>query len=57
MKNYDGWAVKSKEGKLLIEFIDKNWIGVIREIGGEKIWKIWKKHDYKIVKVKLIEVE
>lgn len=61
-KNYDGWAVKTPDGKLLPRTCDRTKEGAIDLlISGQQVfsygWPDYHKRGYRCVKVRLVEVE
>lgn len=56
-KNYDGWVVKTKEGRLLMWSFSDTRTEIVQDKAGEKWWRSNRKNGCKIVKAKLIEVE
>jgi len=56
MSKYDGWILKSKQGALCLYFLGRRKRDVIRKVG-ERRWEAWESQGYKIIKVKLVEVE
>ena len=57
VKEYDGWAIKTKEGKLLRWSFCRTRTELVQEIAGEDYWRIQRRKGQKIVKVNLVEVE
>lgn len=56
-KEYDGWAIKNKEGRLLMWSATRTRTNLVQEIAGEDYWRIRRRQGEKIVKVKLVEVK
>ena len=57
MEKYDGWAIKTKEGRLLMWSASRTRTELVQEIAGEDYWRVQRREGAKIVKVKLVEVE
>ena len=56
-KNYDGWTIKTKKGRLLVWAVSDTRTEIIQEKAGEAYWEKRMRRGDKIVKVKLIEVK
>ncbi len=57
MDRYDGWIARHKSGRILAWSFGLTRTDVIHRRIGLNLWQAWKRKGYKLVKVKLIEVE
>lgn len=56
-KKYDGWAIKTPQGIILWYSIKRRKDILIRNEGGQQAIERLEKQGYKVVKVRLVEVE
>jgi len=55
-KKYDGWAIKTQEGNILLWSVSDTRTEIVQKKAGMRYWRARKKRGWKIVKIKLVEV-